>query len=77
MLETEPTAPVAGSVKAAYHDGPPEIIYYNRTWIRGVPQTIPLDDWAAMQKRADFDEFDFRVPSDQPAAAADAASIEE
>lgn len=47
-------------VTVAYHAGPPEIGFYKRTWTRGAPQTIPADDWKAMQQRGDFNEFDFQ-----------------
>lgn len=55
-------APAAASdrVTVAYHAGPPEIGFYTRTWTRGAPQTIPRDDWKAMQQRTDFNGFDFQ-----------------
>lgn len=47
-------------ITVAYHAGPSEIGFYTRTWTRGAPQTIPADDWKAMQQRGDFNEFDFQ-----------------
>lgn len=58
--EGEAAAGAAERVTVAYHDGPPEIGFYTRTWTRGAPQTIPAEDWAAMRARADFNAFDFQ-----------------
>lgn len=57
-----PPAPAAPqTVRVAYHDGPPELTFYNHAWIRGMPQALTREDWEAMQKRGDFGEFDFKL----------------
>ncbi len=55
----------------AYHDGPPEITFFGMDWQRGVSREVTHEQWAAMQLRGDFKEFDFLVVVQQaPAAAA-------
>jgi hypothetical protein len=46
-------------LSVAYHDGPGEIGFAGRHWQRGVAQPVAAEEWAAMQARADFNEFDF------------------
>lgn len=46
-------------IPVAYHAGPEEIGYYNKQWQRDVAQPLTREDWAAMQARGDFDEFNF------------------
>ena len=43
----------------AYRDGPPEIGFAGRQWQRGVAQLVMTEEWAAMQERADFNEYQF------------------
>jgi hypothetical protein len=43
----------------SYHIGPAEIRYYGRDWQREVAQPVSAEDWAAMQVRGDFNEFNF------------------
>ncbi len=57
-----------GTLRVAYHDGPPEIGYFGSQWQRGVAQEVTTEAWAAMQKRADFGPFDFRIQPETPAA---------
>ena len=63
-FELSPSPPSGGEgrgeVVVAYHAGPPEIGFYKRQWRIGVAQPIPVDDWIAMNERADFGEFDFK-----------------
>lgn len=47
--------------KAAYHDGPPEIQFAGRRWLRDMPQDLTAQEWAAMQARPDFKHFDFTL----------------
>ena len=49
----------AGSVPVAYHAGPPEINFFGRAWQRDIAQSVTQDEWAAMQARGDFNEFNF------------------
>jgi hypothetical protein len=46
-------------VMVSYHIGPAEIRYYGRDWQREVAQPVSAEDWAAMQVRGDFNEFNF------------------
>lgn len=57
MAKTNQSAPTVLSV--AYHDGPPEIGFYGRNWQRDIAQPVSPDEWAAMQLRGDFNEFNF------------------
>lgn len=56
-----------GTLRVAYHDGPPEIGYFGAQWQRGVPQEVTTEAWEAMQQRADFGPFDFRIEPETPA----------
>ena len=46
-------------VSVAYHDGPNAIGFLGRWWQRDVAQSITADEWAAMQSRGDFEEYQF------------------
>ncbi|MGE0358649.1 MAG: hypothetical protein AB7P08_17235 [Burkholderiales bacterium] len=48
------------SVSVAYHEGPPSLTFAGRLWHRGVAQSVPAPDWAAMQQRLDFRHFNFK-----------------
>ncbi len=43
----------------AYHDGPPEIQFAGRRWLRGVIQPVTAQEWTAMQSRPDCASFGF------------------
>lgn len=49
------------TVRVAYHAGPPAIGFYGRNWGKGEAQAVTPQEWTAMQQRADFNDFDFRV----------------
>lgn len=59
-----PTLPLQGGVgdlvSVAYHDGPIAIGFCGRRWQRDVAQPVTVGEWAAMQARGDFNEFDFK-----------------
>lgn len=59
--DTPPNSPAKGEgmVCVAYHDGPGEIGFCGRWWKRGVAQSITIEEWHAIQARADFNEFNF------------------
>lgn len=59
MAKVSKTAPDTAPLSVAYHDGPPEIGFSGRHWQRGVAQPVTAEEWAAMQARADFNEFNF------------------
>lgn len=63
-----PVDTVDDTLRAAYHDGPPEIGYFGAQWRRGVPQKITAAGWAGMRERADFAAFDFRLITPEPPA---------
>lgn len=46
-------------VRVAYHKGPPAITFYGRDWRRDVAQSIPIEDWIAMNNRPDIAGFGF------------------
>jgi hypothetical protein len=48
-----------GTLNVAYHEGPDEIGFCSLAWQRDVAQPVTTDQWAAMQARADFNEFNF------------------
>lgn len=50
-----------GLIFVACHDGPPEIQFSGRRWLRGVKQEMTEKEWAAMQERPDFKHFDFKL----------------
>lgn len=49
-----------GTVRVAYHRGPPAITFWGRRWLRARPIEIPEQEWIAMQQRPEFAAFDFR-----------------
>lgn len=46
-------------VGVAYHDGPPEIHFAGRRWLRGVGQRLTLAEFEGMQSRRDFSTYRF------------------
>lgn len=43
----------------AYSAGPPEIVFAGRAWVRGQPQPVSAEQWAAMRARSDCAGFAF------------------
>lgn len=52
-------APITPTGRAAYHDGPPEIEFAGRRWLRGQAQALTADEFAALQARPDAAGFGF------------------
>ena len=72
-----PASSGPSAFRVAYHDGPPNITFYNIAWQRGVPQAIAAEEWAGMIARADFKEFDFRLSPSTPDAPRSPLNTEE
>lgn len=51
--------PTPDTNRAAYQEGPAEICFAGKRWQRGVAQPVTAEAWAAMQKRADFKQYQF------------------
>jgi hypothetical protein len=49
----------AADLRVAYHEGPADIGFCGRQWQRDVAQRVTAEEWAAMQARGDFGEFNF------------------
>jgi hypothetical protein len=57
-----PASAAAG--QAAYHDGPPEIEFAGRRWLRGRAQPLTDAEFAALQARPDAAQFGFTFTGD-------------
>lgn len=58
---TEPTPSSAPApLEVAYHAGPEHVHFNGRLWYREQLQPVTAEEWAAMQARGDFTNFDFK-----------------
>lgn len=47
-------------IKVAYHQGPETMAYAGRSWVRGQPQPMNADQFAALMRRNPANPFDFK-----------------
>lgn len=59
MARKRAAPPTATQSRIAYHDGPPEIQFAGRRWLRGAAQPVGTDELQAMKKRRDFAAYRF------------------
>jgi len=64
------TESASATGKAAYHDGPPEIEFAGRRWLRGKAQALTDAEFAAVQARPDAAQFGFTFTGDPLAITA-------
>lgn len=59
MTRKRAAPPAATQSRIAYHDGPPEILFAGRRWVRGIAQPVGAEELEAMKKRRDFAAYRF------------------
>jgi len=51
----------ATQIYVAYNDGPPEIGFAGRRWMKGLPQSVTAQEWEGIQAHPHSKQFDFKV----------------
>ncbi len=72
IVKDREAATAATGLRVAYHAGPPQIHFAGRVWHQGDEQPVTEAEWSAMQARADFGHFDFRVAGPKAPAPSNA-----